>query len=166
MSLTPQPARKRDRVAKFLRRSPSPLPIRTAAASAPAPSQSPAYTTNGSSILADALEALKHEDRQTIRALLLPANAISIDAAIGEAYDCARALQQREANNRWSWTCNDRRVNFSDQWNKIVQFLDKFKSVGDVVANVDPVHVGIPWAGVRTLLEVCIRQDDTLSPMC
>jgi len=34
-------------------------------------------------------------------------------------------------------------------------WLDRFKSVGDVVANVAPLHVGVPWAGVRILLEVC-----------
>jgi hypothetical protein len=32
---------------------------------------------------------------------------------------------------------------------KVVRLLDMFKAVGDVVANVDPVHVGLLWAGIR-----------------
>jgi hypothetical protein len=34
--------------------------------------------------------------------------------------------------------------------------VDKYKSAGDVGANVDPVHIGLPWAGIRVILEVCI----------
>ena len=45
-----------------------------------------------------------------------------------------------------------RQVYLFDQVNKVVQLLDKFKAVGDVVANVDPVHVGLPWAGIRAIL--------------
>jgi hypothetical protein len=38
---------------------------------------------------------------------------------------------------------------------KVLQLLDRFKSAGDVAANVDPVHIGLPWAGIRVILEVC-----------
>ncbi|TKA65217.1 hypothetical protein B0A55_11914 [Friedmanniomyces simplex] len=113
------------------------------------------YTRNGSSILADALEALDFEDRETIRTLL-PANAISIDTAFDEVYGGARELQQRCANKRWYWNYKGRQIYVHDQLDKVVQLLDKFKSVGDVVANVDPVHVGLPWAGIRTILEVAL----------
>jgi len=154
MSLSPQPPKKRERISAFFRRSLSPLPVRTAAASATTPSQGPAYTTNGSSILADALEALERDDRETIRTLLLPANAISIDTAFDEVLGCARELQQCCTNKRLSWNYKGRQVYLFEQVNKVVQLLDKFKSVGDVVANVDPVHIGLPWAGIRAILEV------------
>jgi hypothetical protein len=38
--------------------------------------------------------------------------------------------------------------------------LHIFKAVGDVVANIDPVHVGLPWAGILAILEVCIDRKD------
>jgi hypothetical protein len=41
---------------------------------------------------------------------------------------------------------------------KVVRFLDKFKAVGDVVANIDPFHAGLPWAGIRAILEVCMTR--------
>jgi hypothetical protein len=145
MSLSPQPPKKRERISAFFRRS-----------------QGPAYTTNGSSILADALEALERDDRETIRTLLLPANAISIDTAFDEVLGCASELQQLCVNKRWSWNYKGRQVYLFDQVNKVVQLLDKFKAVGDVVANVDPVHVGLPWAGIRAILEVCVDRKNTL----
>lgn len=38
--------------------------------------------------------------------------------------------------------------------NKVLLWLDKFKQIGDVASNADPVHIGLPWAGLRFLLEV------------
>lgn len=146
---------KRERLRQFFDRSPSPLPIRSTAASAQAPPQGPAYTRNTSSILADALEALDREGREAMNTLLL-ANTISIDTALDEVLGCARELQQRCANKRWVWEYKGRQIYLFDQADKVMQLLNKFKSVGDVVANVDPVHVGLPWAGVRAILEVCI----------
>ncbi|KAK3615161.1 hypothetical protein LTR22_027540 [Elasticomyces elasticus] len=144
-----QPSRKRDR----LRGSPSPLPTRPAAAPVRTPSQDPAKVRRGSSILADALEALDREDRETVRSLL-PANAISIDAAFDEAYGCATKLHRECTNKRPSWEYKGRQIYLSDQVDKVLQLLEKFKSMGVIVANVDPVHVGLPWAGIRVILEV------------
>ncbi|KAK3619916.1 hypothetical protein LTR22_025802 [Elasticomyces elasticus] len=136
-------------------RVPSPLPARPVAASARTPPSGLIYTRNGSSILADALEALDREDRETIRTLL-PATAIRIDTAFDEVHSSARELQQRCASKSWYWSYNGRLIYVHDQVDKVVQLLDKLKSVGDIVANVDPVHIGLPWAGIRTILEVAL----------
>ncbi|KAK3614252.1 hypothetical protein LTR22_027846, partial [Elasticomyces elasticus] len=152
-----QPSRKRDRIRGFFGGSPSPLPTPTTAAPARTPSQDPAKVRNGSSILADALEALNREDRDTVRSLL-PADAISIDAAFDGAYGCATELHQQCTNKRPSWEYKGRQIYLSDHMDKVLQLLDKFKSVGDIVANVDPVHVGLPWAGIRAILEVALSE--------
>lgn len=59
----------------------------------------------------------------------------------------------------------DREIVVADKAAKIVQWLNKFKSLGDVAINYDPVHAALPWAGVRLLLEVSnglnIRSCDT-----
>ena len=41
-------------------------------------------------------------------------------------------------------------------YERIVNSVSKFVQVGDIVAQIDPVHVGLPWAGVRLVLQVCI----------
>ena len=41
-----------------------------------------------------------------------------------------------------------------DLFGKVVKWLPRFKDIGDVVVQYDPVHAALPWAGVRFLLEV------------
>ncbi|KAK3616421.1 hypothetical protein LTR56_025966 [Elasticomyces elasticus] len=104
-----QLSRKRDRMRGLFGRSPSPLPTRPTAAPARTPSQDPAKVRNGSSIHADALEALDREDRDTVRSLL-PANASSIDTAFDEAYGCATKLQHQCTNKKLSWEYKGRQI--------------------------------------------------------
>ncbi|KAM0720132.1 hypothetical protein Q7P37_004268 [Cladosporium fusiforme] len=117
------------------------------------PSQRPANTGNANGILAEALEALRPDDRETVYALM-PENASGIDAAFDEAYGRASELQQRCANKRWHCDYKGHRIFLSDYIDKVVQLLDKFKHVGDVLANVDSTYIGLPWAGIRAILEV------------
>lgn len=185
MSSSPRPPRMRDRLRELFGRPPTPsltqppttapaqaLPIRTAPAqkisTQTASSQttfpqvpsvqkavpSPAKQRAASKILADALEALDQEDRETVRSLL-PTNATGIDAAFGQAHSCATELQRQYATRRSSWEYRGRRIHRSDQVDKVLQLLDKFKFVGDAISNVDPVHIGLPWAGIRVIIEVC-----------
>jgi hypothetical protein len=161
MSLTPQTDRKRDRLRVWFRRSPSPLPGYTT----PGPTQ-PAISTStntsiASSILADALEALPSDHRETIRISLQPTNVVSAEDAFDEVHAHARELQQRSMIKRWTWTYRDRQMYLFEQADKVVRLLDRFKAVGNIVANVDPVHVGLPWAGVRAILEVRIGQQNS-----
>lgn len=37
---------------------------------------------------------------------------------------------------------------------KLVGWVEKFISIGDVVVSFNPVHAALPWAGVRFLLQV------------
>ena len=37
----------------------------------------------------------------------------------------------------------------------IVAWTQKFVALGDVLSQVDPVHIGIPWAAIRAVLIVC-----------
>jgi hypothetical protein len=79
-----------------------------------------------------------------VSTLLLPKNADRIDAVFKDVRSYTRKLQERCATKRWSWEYKGRQVYISDQMDKIIALLDKFKSAGDVVANVDPVHIGLP----------------------
>lgn len=39
---------------------------------------------------------------------------------------------------------------------QIGESVQKFIGVGDVLAQIDPIHVGVPWAGIRMLLQVSL----------
>lgn len=115
-----------------------------------------------SSILPDALKALESDHREIIRVLLQPTNAVSADYAFDEVHAHARELQRRSKIKRWSWNYKGRQMYLFEQADKVVRLLDRFKTVGDIVANVDPVHVDLPWAGVRVILEVRIGQRNSM----
>jgi hypothetical protein len=129
------------------------------------PLATPAYTRDGNNILADALEALDLEDQKTIRTLLRP-NTTGVEAALDEVHAYAKELQQRCANRRWCWSYQGQQVYLDDQANKVLQLLDRLESAGDVVAGVDPIHVGLPWAGIRVILRVCICRRNVTPWVC
>ena len=37
---------------------------------------------------------------------------------------------------------------------KILQWVSKFKQIGDIIIQFDPLHSALPWAGFRFLLQV------------
>jgi hypothetical protein len=99
--------------------------------------QSPGDARINSGILADALEELGREDRDTIRSLL-PGDAVGIDAAFRGAYDRAVKLQQQCTRESWPWQYKGRQLFPSEHMDKVLQ-----------------LHIGLPWAGIRVILEVC-----------
>jgi hypothetical protein len=110
-------------------------------------------TRDAGDTLTDALEALDPGDRDTIQASISQ-DSTSIGVVLDEAHSRAGELQKRSAMKGWTWNYNGRQVYLRDQSDKLLRFLDKFKSWGNAVANIDPILVGLPWAGVRTILKV------------
>lgn len=39
-------------------------------------------------------------------------------------------------------------------YNEIITWTQKFVAMGDIVSQVDPLHIGLPWAGIRAVLVV------------
>lgn len=121
--------------------------------------------TNGNSILEDALKEIGEQARETIENLLRPTNTVDVDEALSKVQTCAGDLQERCRRTRLSWTYKGRQVYLSEKVDKILQFVDKLKAMGDIVANVDPIHVGVPWAGVRAILEVSVSRGTSCAPV-
>jgi hypothetical protein len=112
------------------------------------------YTRYASDILTDALETLDLGPRNTIQASI-SSDTTSIGVVLDEVHSRAGELQKRSAMKGWTWNYNGRQVYLRDQSDKLLRFLDNFKSWGNAVAKIDPILVGLPWAGVRTILKVC-----------
>ncbi|KAF8242727.1 hypothetical protein K440DRAFT_104393 [Wilcoxina mikolae CBS 423.85] len=55
---------------------------------------------------------------------------------------------------RWSFTYKGEEVVLRDKTDKIIAWIDKFKTIGDITAQYDPAHFAFPWAGIRFLLQV------------
>lgn len=64
----------------------------------------------------------------------------------------------------WKFEYKDRQIILRDVAEKIIHGINKFKEIGDIAVNFDPVHAALPWAGVRFLLQVNRRSSPALYP--
>ena len=120
------------------------------------PLSSPQATSNPSSdlnLLQNVLRRLSDDDRATLQRYTSH-NVSDIDLALEQALAAAKEKQRSCIEKRWTFTFKGRTVVLKEKADKVVGWLNRFAAVGDVVANVDPVHVGLPWAGIRLLLKV------------
>jgi len=120
------------------------------------PLSSPQATSTPSSnpnLLHNVLRRLSDDDRAILQDYIFH-NVSDIDLALEQALAAAKKKQRCCIEKRWTFTFMGRTVVLKEKADKVVGWLNRFAAVGDVVANVDPVHVGLPWAGIRLLLEV------------
>nr|POE76720.1 hypothetical protein CFP56_75884 [Quercus suber] len=128
------PPRKRDRLLSVFRRQEH----KSAGPSVSTPS---GHTPNDP-FLQETLQKLTEREQLVIQQHITS----DISTTIQAAHDAAEKQKSICQQQRWPG---------SEKADKVLRWLDRFKSVGDIVANADPVHVGLPWAGIRMLLEVC-----------
>lgn len=81
-------------------------------------------------------------------------NAKDIDEVVQRALEATKEKQAICRSKRWTFKFRGQEVVLRETADKIVKWLDRLKQVGDATSNVDPVHIGLPWVGIRLLLEV------------
>ena len=99
-----------------------------------------------------ALTALKEEDRKLVA--FDSQHKLDVLSDLGQLVAAARDTSIKK---RWRFhrPGSGQTVILRDLFSKIVVWIDRFKQIGDIVVQYDPVHAALPWAGVRFLLEVC-----------
>jgi hypothetical protein len=100
-----------------------------------------------------ALQQLSDRDRATLGDHILPTSS-DINLAVEQALTAAKEQQRCCVEKRWTFTFAGRTITLKEEADKVVHWLNRFKSVGDVAVNADSIHAGLPWAGIRLLLEV------------
>ncbi|GAB7362343.1 hypothetical protein MBLNU230_g2669t1 [Neophaeotheca triangularis] len=137
----------------------------TTATSTPTASATSLSSKAPGTILSEALAKLTPDEQQVVRQ---HAGSTASDAAkaVDEVYAATRLLQPQDADRSRHWIYNGRKVYLKDQTDKVLRFLDKFKAVGDVISSADPVHVGLPWVGVRVLLQVALSDREQQMSIC
>jgi hypothetical protein len=116
--------------------------------------------------LDDALQRLSARDRATIREHILPTSS-NIGLAVEQALAAAQEKQRCCLEKRWRFRFAGREFILKEEADKVIHWLNKFKDLGDIAVNADPIHVGLPWAGIRLLLEVrsvTLQPKSTISP--
>ena len=103
-------------------------------------------------ILNKVLEQLREDDKRVINAFISSDGEIS--SVLSTVYTACKEKKEFCEKQSWTFTLRGRTVRLREEADKVIFWLDKFKQVGDVAANADPMHAGLPWAGIRLLLEV------------
>lgn len=108
---------------------------------------------DGTILLERSLQRLGEDEQKILQQYTSHATK-DVGAVLQSVLDAARGKQRLCESEQWTFTFSGRTLVLRNEAEKIVKWLDRFKAAGDVVANADPIHVGLPWAGVRMLLEV------------
>jgi len=142
--------RKRDRLLPFLwahSRSPSPNPSSSALQLAADPSKD-------SDLWTQAYHKLPNKLKQHLGANLERLEPTEKLQALQKVLQTA--IQAKEANmaHQLKLKWGDKEINVQESADRLVGWITKFKEVGDIAVQHDPVHAALPWAGVRFILLV------------
>jgi len=66
----------------------------------------------------------------------------------------AKQAEEQNAAKQFKLKWGDKEIDVGEKAAGFVGCLNKFKEIGDIVVQYDPVHVALPWAGVRFILMV------------
>ncbi|KAF8417665.1 hypothetical protein EV426DRAFT_709692 [Tirmania nivea] len=75
------------------------------------------------------------------------------------------AIDAKEANSakRWKIKWGDKEIDLQRTADRLVGWIAKFKEVGDIAVQYDPVHATLPWAGVRFILLLAVGDQEKLA---
>jgi hypothetical protein len=100
-----------------------------------------------------ALAKLSKEDGGFILEHSPPA-VTNIKTTLDSLHKAVEAKHETCEEKRWVFNLNGQKMELSKLAQKVCVWLDKFKDIGDIVVNVDPLHAGVPWAAIRLFLQV------------
>jgi hypothetical protein len=99
-----------------------------------------------------AFDSLSPNEKNSIP---LPATiAISSQTDFQTILTAVQEKKKKCEEERWRFTFKGHEYILCDVADKVYTWLDRFKQIGDIAVNVDPLHAGLPWAGIRVLLQV------------
>lgn len=109
-------------------------------------------SSDSSDLWAAALNTLSEVDRKLVA--FDGQQRLDVLSDLGQLVGSAK---EDSINKRWRFhrPGSGQTVILRDLFSKIVVWIERFKDIGDIVVQYDPVHAALPWAGVRFLLEVC-----------
>jgi hypothetical protein len=115
-------------------------------------------------ILEKALEKLTQKERDVLNIHILSSNA-DADLALTLALNEAKKKQEVCRGKLWVCDVGKHKVRARDVAEKVVKWLDRFKSVLDVAVSADPIHAALPWAAVRVVLEIAATEQRQMTAL-
>ena len=91
--------------------------------------------------------------------VLKTAATVSDDSAadIQEQIHAVLVLKRKQVlQKQWRLQWGNKSIKVRTQIDRIVKIIGAFKEAGSVAVNADPLHAGLPWAGICFLLAVSV----------
>ncbi|KAF7952034.1 uncharacterized protein EAE97_001531 [Botrytis byssoidea] len=75
-----------------------------------------------------------------------------------EILDLVQKQELKAQERKWKWKKkNGQVIIIRDIFVKLAIWIEKFKSIGHIVVQYDPIHASLPWALVRFLLQAAVN---------
>ncbi|OQU96055.1 Ankyrin repeat-containing protein [Cladophialophora immunda] len=95
---------------------------------------------------------LDQEERELLKKYKV-AESGEIKATLAEIKNAAE-IQEKKCTEKKPYEFFGKQVNLRDAAEKVVRWVKKFEAVGDIASTADPIHAGLPWAGIKFILRV------------
>ncbi|KAI5796206.1 hypothetical protein FPQ18DRAFT_423767 [Pyronema domesticum] len=79
-----------------------------------------------------------------------------------QARSFAEKILNDKKKNAWNIEIKGEKIVLRDIAMKLLGWMDRFKEIGDIIVQFDPVHAALPWAGFRFILKVCMDNQKTM----
>ncbi|TVY34358.1 Vegetative incompatibility protein HET-E-1 [Lachnellula subtilissima] len=104
----------------------------------------------------------KHKDLLTKYEAILEESSPAPSPKPGDSFPKkmqAAVQRQVDVMKRKQWTIqwDQKSIVVREQTERIVKFIQTFSKLGTAIAQIDPVHAGIPWAGVCAILTLILN---------
>jgi hypothetical protein len=93
------------------------------------------------------------QERETLRGFI-EADTQDMASILESTRNETRRIVDTNRERAWKITVRGEDLVLRDVGMKILQWVDRFKEIGDIAAQLDPVHAALPWALFRFLLQV------------
>ncbi|KAF8472878.1 hypothetical protein BDZ91DRAFT_453854 [Kalaharituber pfeilii] len=113
---------------------------------------------------AKVFEGLPTEQRSLLEKAGIEVKTISGKREFSEELlKTAREAQAKCEEKRWKLKWGQREIDVREKAEAITGWIEKFKHVGDVATQFDPVHTALPWTGVRFILTIFINGEQNMA---
>ncbi|KAF8459964.1 hypothetical protein BDZ91DRAFT_457469 [Kalaharituber pfeilii] len=111
----------------------------------------------------EAHESLPEENKRILVECGIIINAKSSQTGfLDEILRVAKEAKEKAEAKSGKFKFGSMEIDLGQKMQAIICWIDKFKTIGDIVIQYDPVHAALPWAGVRFILQMIVdRQEST-----
>lgn len=115
----------------------------------------------------DAVRELEQENPALIKTLYRIQEAASDQGQNlpHKLLDETQKAKDRLLGRRWKVTLAGRELVVREKLDSIIKSIQAFKELGATAAAFDPLHAGLPWAGVCLVMQVALNDSDQYAKM-